>query len=561
MSETPADRPVLDPSAIARACAAARARGVSPVHVLEEETGLDADGFVASLGAALAFPAWTMDRLRQEAPAFDALPLPLAVQNACAPLRTAAGLVIAIADPFDAEAMDRIDARVGEPFGWALAHQKAIHAYLQQHEEGARALDAVAAGGTAAAGASREVAQLSLQSIQEDDSPVVKLVNSTLYDALKSAASDIHFETDQEGLVIKYRLDGVLSTVARPLGAAMAEQVLSRIKVMSELDIAERRIPQDGRFQLAFQDRKVDFRVSIMPSIHGEDAVLRVLDRRSLADTVHGLRLDALGLDPGIVASLQHLAQMPYGMLLVTGPTGSGKTTTLYAAVTEINLGHDKIITIEDPVEYQLAGVLQIPVNERKGLTFARGLRSILRHDPDKILIGEVRDPETAQIAVQAALTGHLVLTTVHANSVFDVIGRIGHMGVEPFSFAAATNGILAQRLLRLLCPHCAEPAQPDAQQLRSSGIDPARAAHFRFKAARGCGHCRGSGYKGRRAVAELLVFDDGIRDLVVNRRSLAELRRAAADRGMRALREAAMDLVRDGVTSLQEVNRVTAMG
>jgi general secretion pathway protein E len=561
MPAAPSAHVALEPSTLARARAAALAQRRPVVHVLEEEIGLDEDGFVRALGEALAFRTWTMDQLRQAAAAFDALPLGLAVQTGCAPLRTPTGLVIAIDDPFDADAMDRIDARVVEPFEWSLAHGKAIHAYLQRHEEVAKALDSVAPAATPAGAGTREVAQLSLQTIQGDDSPVVKLVNSTLYDGLKSGASDIHFETDPEGLVIKYRLDGVLSKVARPLGAEMTEQVLSRIKVMSELDIAERRIPQDGRFQLAFQERKVDFRVSIMPSIHGEDAVLRVLDRQSLADTVLGLRLDALGLNPDVVAAVRRLALMPYGMLLVTGPTGSGKTTTLYAAVTEINLGHDKIITIEDPVEYQLPGVLQIPVNERKGLTFARGLRSILRHDPDKILVGEVRDPETAQIAVQAALTGHLVLTTVHANSVFDVIGRIGHMGVEPFSFAAATNGIVAQRLLRLLCPNCAEAARPDAEQLRASGLEPGRVRGFKFKVARGCGHCRGSGYKGRRAVAELLIFDDEIRDLIVNRRSLGELRRAAASRGLRVLREAAMDLVREGITSLQEVNRVTALG
>ncbi|MDH4061307.1 MAG: GspE/PulE family protein, partial [Aquincola sp.] len=340
----------------------------------------------------------------------------------------------------------------------------------------------------------------------------------------------------------------------------LADQVLSRIKVMSELDIAERRIPQDGRFRLSFESRAVDFRVSVMPSIHGEDAVLRVLDKRSLADQVRGLRLDLLGLDANAIRTIRTLSAMPYGMLLVTGPTGSGKTTTLYAAVTEINTGEDKIITIEDPVEYQLPGVLQIPVNEKKGLTFARGLRSILRHDPDKILVGEVRDTETAQIAVQAALTGHLVLTTVHANSVFDVIGRVSTMGVDPFSFAAATNGIVAQRLVRMVCEHCAQRKKPPRDLLVASGLDPAAVRGFRFRQGVGCAHCRGSGYRGRRAVAELLVLDEEIRELISRRESVRAIRHVAVRNGTQMLREAAVDLVRQGLTTLQEINRVTAL-
>jgi general secretion pathway protein E len=359
---------------------------------------------------------------------------------------------------------------------------------------------------------------------------------------------------------VKYRVDGVLAAVAAPRGADFAEQVISRVKVMAELDIAERRVPQDGRFRIAVRGRAVDLRVSVMPSIHGEDAVLRVLDKQSLADEVRGLRLDRLGFDAEVVKATLALASLPYGMLLVTGPTGSGKTTTLYAAVTEINLGHDKIVTIEDPVEYQLPGVLQIPVNEKKGLTFARGLRSILRHDPDKILVGEVRDPDTAQIAVQAALTGHLVLTTIHANSVFDVIGRIGNMGVDAFSFASATNGILAQRLVRATCEHCAEPDSPPPELLRASGIEPEAAEGFVFRSGRGCGHCRGSGFRGRRAIAELLRLDEEIRELIARRESIREIRGAARRGGTRLLRESALDLVRRGETTLQEINRVTAV-
>ena len=361
-------------------------------------------------------------------------------------------------------------------------------------------------------------------------------------------------------LSIKYRIDGVLTLIGVMQGADLAEQVISRIKVMSDLDIAERRVPQDGRFKVSIQGREIDFRVSIMPSMFGEDAVLRILDRQALADHVEGLTLNHLGFDPVTMASLRRLSSEPYGMLLVTGPTGSGKTTTLYAAITEINHGHDKIITIEDPIEYQLPGVLQIPVNEKKGLTFVRGLRSILRHDPDKIMVGEIRDPETAQIAIQAALTGHLVFTTVHANNVFDVIGRFAHMGVDPYSFVSALNGIVAQRLVRLLCTHCAVAERPDEQMMAQSGIDPALADSFQFRTGKGCGQCRGSGYRGRNAIAEMLILNDEIRELIVAREPIRRIKEAARRGGTRFLREAALDMVKAGQTSLQEANRVTVV-
>jgi general secretion pathway protein E len=327
---------------------------------------------------------------------------------------------------------------------------------------------------------------------------------------------------------------------------------------MAELDIAERRVPQDGRFTVSVRGREIDFRVSIMPSIFGEDAVLRILDKQRLADEARGLTLDSLGFGAADRAAIRRFASEPYGMLLVTGPTGSGKTTTLYAALSETSHGHDKVITIEDPVEYQLAGVLQIPVNEKKGLSFARGLRSILRHDPDRVMVGEIRDPETAQIAVQAALTGHLVFTTVHANNVFDVLGRFTHMQVDPYSFAAALNGIVAQRLVRLNCPHCAAPFEPTAQQLEASAIDPDAASAFRFMAGRGCGQCRSTGYKGRTAIAEIMLLNDELREMIVAREPIRALKDVARRGGTRFLRDAAVDLVRDGRTSLEEINRVT---
>jgi general secretion pathway protein E len=327
---------------------------------------------------------------------------------------------------------------------------------------------------------------------------------------------------------------------------------------MSELDIAERRIPQDGRFRVSIGGREVDLRVSIMPSIHGEDAVLRVLDKKSLSQDGKGLQLTGLGFDEATAQVLRRLASLPYGMFLVTGPTGSGKTTTLYAAISEINHGSDKIVTIEDPVEYQLPGVLQIPVNERKGLTFARGLRSILRHDPDKIMVGEIRDAETAQIAIQSALTGHLVFTTVHANNVFDVLGRFAHMGVDPYAFVAALNGILAQRLVRVICPHCAEDDQPDAALLADSGLTGADLSGYKFRIGRGCGHCRGTGYKGRKSIAEILHLTDAIRELIVDRAPIRRIKEAAVANGTRFLRDSALDLVQAGETTLTEINRVT---
>jgi general secretion pathway protein E len=401
---------------------------------------------------------------------------------------------------------------------------------------------------------------LSLSSISQDSSPIVKLVHSTIFDAMRAGASDIHLETRAGGLVIRYRIDGVLLQIATVGGVETSEQVISRIKVMSELDIAERRVPQDGRFKVAIDGRPVDFRVSIMPSVFGEDGVLRILDKQSITDQMNGLRLDGLGFDASIVTAVRRLSSQPHGMLLVTGPTGSGKTTTLYAAISETNSGSDKIVTIEDPVEYQLPGVLQIPVNEKKGLTFAKGLRSILRHDPDKIMVGEIRDPETAQIAIQSALTGHLVFTTVHANSVFDVLSRFVHMGVDAYSFVSALNGILAQRLIRINCTHCAARFKPDVLVLRESGITAADCQDFEFRAGRGCTHCRGSGYRGRRAIGEILVLNDELREAIVNRAPVRQLKEMAVKSGVRFIRNAAIDLVRSGETTIEEINRVTSL-
>jgi general secretion pathway protein E len=550
---------LLTPAELARARSEAGRSRRGIVEVLEEQLALPAEEFLRVLGEVLRFPALPMQRLRELAPAFDLLPFAEAAERECLVFRDKDGQVlVAIGDPFALDLQSWAQERIRVAFTFGIAHRDDIAAYLARVEEGMRAMDDMVAADPASLEVARGVEDLSLKTISEHASPVVKLVASTLYDALKSGASDVHIESTGAGLAIKHRIDGVLTQAGQAQGAEMAERIISRIKVMAELDIAERRIPQDGRFKVSLKGREVDFRVSIMPSIFGEDAVLRILDKQALADEFQGLRLEALGVDTASMAWLRKLANEPYGMLLVTGPTGSGKTTTLYAILSEIHHGHDKIITIEDPVEYQLPGILQIPVNEKKGLTFARGLRSILRHDPDKIMVGEIRDGDTAQIAVQSALTGHLVFTTVHANNVFDVIGRFLHMGVDPYSFTAALNGVMAQRLVRINCVHCSVEDHPDAALLVSSGLQGDAVRGYSFKAGRGCGQCRGSGYRGRKAIAETLLLNDELRELIATRQPVRAVKEAARKLGTRDLREAALDLVRAGETTLTEINRVT---
>jgi general secretion pathway protein E len=487
-------------------------------------------------------------------------------QRLCVVLRDVADIRhVVLADPFDTATRMWLESRIraaGHPAtSWHVAGANDVTAFYARLERETRALDgaSAAAGGSALdTDAASDVLKLSLAGISSDESPVVRFVNSTLYDALKAQASDIHLECTAKGLAVKYRLDGVLQAVARPDGREFADRVVSRIKVLADLDISERRVPQDGRLKLSLNGRAIDVRVSIMPNLYGEDAVLRVLDRYQIS-AEESLGIEHLGFDAANARFIRRLGKMPYGLLLVTGPTGSGKTTTLYAVISEVNTGLDKIITIEDPVEYQLPDVLQIPVNEAKGLTFARGLRSILRHDPDKIMVGEMRDAETAQIAIQAALTGHQVFATVHANNVFDVIGRLSTMGIDPYNLVSALNGVVAQRLLRIICPQCSQPEQPDAELLEASALPP-EATAWNFCKGVGCAHCRGTGYKGRRAIAQALAMDVGLRSLIAERASPSVLRQAARERGLRTLRDAALDLVAAGKTTLEEANRVTAV-
>jgi general secretion pathway protein E len=445
--------------------------------------------------------------------------------------------------------LQAVESRLAAPVRWHRVAAETLDPWLSVGESAFRALDLVrddstdnTTDETTHRSGGDSTRELSAAGVSEAGSPVVRLLDATLLDALKAGASDIHIECSARGADIRYRIDGVLAAVHGIEGARTAEQLVSRLKVMAELDIGERRLPQDGRFKLRVQAREVDFRLSIMPSVFGEDAVLRVLDRVHIERTQGGLTLDALGFAPEMRAAIRQLAKAPHGMLLVTGPTGSGKTTTLYAVLTETHSDGDKTITIEDPVEYQLKGATQIPVNDRKGLGFARGLRSVLRHDPDRIMVGEIRDAETAEIAVQAALTGHVVFSTVHANGAFDVVGRFLHLGLDPYNIVSALNGVLAQRLVRQLCPLCAE-------------ADPAAGPHA--QRAVGCLHCRHTGYRGRRAVAEVLRLDDELRDLVAGRAPLSQLKDAARRKGFRRLREAALALVQQGHTSMDEADRV----
>ncbi|WP_423828241.1 GspE/PulE family protein [Solimicrobium silvestre] len=551
--------PTIDTALIQQARLQAAKSHRSIMIELEAMTQSDPRSLVQAVAKPFGLTVIETAEMLALAPAFDLLPLSRAMQRYCVLLRSADERIIGvIADPFDADLPIWLEAQAGGALEICFALQADIQAYLSKLEESARAVDNLGPTTDATRRDSKTATVLSFASVSEAASPAVKLINSTLYDALKAGASDIHLESTASGLAVKYRVDGVLDHAASANGTETAEHVISRLKVLAELDIAERRIPQDGSFRVESGGREIDLRVSIMPSIHGEDAVIRILDKRAMIEAYGALTLEALGFDAPSLITLRGLAEEAYGMLLVTGPTGSGKTTTLYAALTEIHNGRDKIITIEDPVEYQLPGILQIPVNEKKGLTFAKGLRSILRHDPDKIMVGEIRDKETAEIAVQSALTGHLVLTTVHANNVFDVFGRFTHMGIDPYAFVSALNGIWAQRLIRLNCPHCATSYIPTELELERVHLQRDECHDYVFKQGKGCGDCRGTGYKGRRAIAEILTLTDEIREMVIEKRPIRQIKEAARKNGTRSLREAALELVKRSETTLSEIKRVT---
>ena len=492
---------------------------------------------------------------------FRSIPADLMLRYGFVPYRRdGRSLVIVVSDPTDLPMIDELGVILGTPVRVMVGARSAIEGMLKKSESSQRVLDEATEEFQIQVLKDDDLGDenLTVERLTSDSSPIIRLVDSTIYTAIQRRASDIHIETQDDGVYVKYRIDGVLQSAMRPIAKRFHSSILSRIKVMAELDIAEKRVPQDGRFRLRAAGKTIDFRVSVMPSVHGEDAVIRILDKQSMSEQFTELRLDILGFPEEELKRFRKYIREPYGMVLVTGPTGSGKTTTLYAALAEIRTIEDKIITIEDPVEYQLKGITQIPINEKKGLTFARGLRSILRHDPDKVMVGEIRDPETAQIAIQSALTGHLVFTTVHANNVFDVLGRFLNMGVEPYQVISALNCVLAQRLVRKICEACKHPVVIDPALLAESAIEASVAAKHTFYEGAGCIECGGTGFKGRMAICELLDLTDHIREIILDKRPISEVKRAAREQGMRLLRESAVDRVLSGETTLREINKVT---
>jgi type IV pilus assembly protein PilB len=514
-----------------------------------------------ALAERLGLPFVDLASFRVDAELFRSIPVEWMLRYSFIPeSRSEKSLVVICADPTDVVKLDELELLVGVPLKLKVGSRGAINDILQKSESSQRVLDEATEEFRMQLVSEDEEGEetLTIDRITQDASPIIKLVDSIVFNAIQRRASDVHIETQENVVVIKYRIDGVLYQAMDPIDKRHHGTIISRIKVMSELDIAERRVPQDGRFKLRVRGRTIDFRVSIMPTVHGEDAVIRILDKESANAEFKSLNLEVLGFDLETKKKLRKFIREPYGMVLVTGPTGSGKTTTLYACLSEIQSVEDKIVTIEDPVEYQLRGITQIPVNEKKGLTFARGLRSILRHDPDKIMVGEIRDEETAQIAVQSALTGHLVFTTVHANNVVDVLGRFLNMKVELYNFVSALNCVLAQRLVRKICAHCREKQEVTPEMLREAGLDPAAMKDQVFYEGRGCLDCDGTGFHGRMAIAELLDLSDQIRGLILERRPAAEIKKAAREEGMIFLRDSALSKVFEGWTTLKEINKVT---
>jgi len=502
-----------------------------------------------------------MDTFRIDQDLFRSIPADLMLRYNFVPYRRVGKtLEIVVSDPTNLPMIDELGVLLSTPIRAVVGPRSAIESILKKSESSTRVLEEATESFQLQVLKEDENGDesLTVEKLTSDASPVIRLVDSTIYTAIQRRASDIHIETQDDAVHVKYRIDGVLQPAMRPIAKQFHSSIISRIKVMAELDIAEKRVPQDGRFRMRTSGKTIDFRVSIMPSVHGEDSVIRILDKESISEQFTELRLDILGFPEAELKRFRKYIAEPYGMVLVTGPTGSGKTTTLYAALSEIKSIEDKIVTIEDPVEYQLKGITQIPINEKKGLTFARGLRSILRHDPDKIMVGEIRDNETAQIAINSALTGHLVFTTVHANNVLDVLGRFLNMGVEAYQFVSALNCVLAQRLVRNICHHCKRPVKVSRAMLEESGLDLSLEQTHTFYEGIGCIECGGTGYKGRTAICELLDLSDRIREMILEKRPTSEIKKAAREEGMRFLRESAVEQVMHGVTTLREINKVT---
>jgi len=538
----------------------------NPVDALEEvqsqEDALNEELETRQVAERLSLEYVDLDNFEIDPALFRSIPVDLMFRYNFVPRRrTEIGLQIVVSDPTDVLKIDELELLLGNSIEICVGTPTAVQEILKKSESSQRVLEEATEGFRIQLVTEDELTgeeTLTIDKMTEGSSPIIKLIDSTIFNALQRRASDIHIETRDKEVVIKYRIDGVLYQAMEPIDKKFNATIISRIKIMSELDISEKRIPQDGRFKLRLKGRTIDFRVSIVPTTHGEDAVIRILDKESMSEEFASLNLDVCGFEERDMVRLRRFIKEPYGMVLVTGPTGSGKTTTLYAALSEIRTEEEKVITIEDPVEYQLPGITQIPVNERKGLTFAKGLRAILRHDPDKVMVGEIRDEETAQIAIQSAMTGHLVFTTVHANNVVDVLGRFLNMNVEPYNFVSALNCILAQRLVRLICKSCKRPVKATRRQLIESGLDPDQFGDWTFYEGKGCIDCNGTGYRGRTAIAELLNMSDRIRQMILERKPGSDIKRAAREEGMTFLREAALAKVFYGKSTLHEVNKVT---
>ena len=530
-------------------------------QTLVSEGVLSEEQLAKALAEQYGLPYDPLTDFRVDQQFYESISVKLMQRHPFVPMGERAGvLTIAIADPQNVLGFDELELLIGKPLARVVSSRSAILSALERSEGSSQALRELEAEyrSVLVKEDDRGEEVLTVNHVAEDQSPAVKLLDSILLSAMQRRASDIHIEASDRATKVKLRVDGILVPAMEPLDVRLHAPLVSRLKVMSELDIAERRVPQDGSFRMRLDRKTVDFRVSILPSVFGESVVVRILDREAITTGVSALRLERLGFNPEDLKRFRRAIVRPYGMVLVTGPTGSGKTTTLYAAITEMNTAEDKLITIEDPVEYQLAGVVQIPVNEKKGLTFARGLRSILRHDPDKIMVGEIRDAETAQIAIQSALTGHLVLTTVHANNVFDVIGRFASMGIDAYNFLAALNCVLAQRLVRILCPSCRVPVVAEQALLEDSGLDYEQYKDTPFYQGKGCSNCMGTGYRGRKCITEFLDLTDEIKEMILAERPLSEIRYRAVTDGMITLRQSAIKKVLQGETSLREINRVT---
>ena len=508
--------------------------------------------------ARLGYPFVDLSLLKEDVNVWKQVPMDLILRHRIVPLREErGGIVIAVGNPERYQKLDELERTLSRPLLIEVAAPFQIDQILERNQSSSFLLDEASAELKLERDSSKTVKSEELDAGTESSSPVIKLVHSLLLNGIERRASDIHVETKEDKVVLKYRIDGVLYLAMDPLDRRHDSTIVSRLKVMAELDVAEKRVPQDGRFKLTVDGRGIDFRVSVMPSIYGEDVVVRILDKESLSEQFSDLRLDILGIPDNELKRFRKFIREPYGMVLVTGPTGSGKTTTLYAALSEIASPEEKIVTIEDPIEYRIDQITQVPVNEKKGLTFAKGLRSLLRHDPDTIMVGEVRDPETARIAVQAALTGHLVFTTVHANNAFDVIGRFLHMGVEPYNFVSALNCVLAQRLVRTICDGCKERVEVDPEDLELSGVPDAFRGRSFYKGS-GCYLCHGTGFYGRTTVCELLSLNDHLRQLILDGRSNIEWKRSAIAEGMISIREHALEKVFAGITTLGDINKVT---